>query len=478
MKTTIRSSGDEKAAIRPQRPRLAEHVSARQHVRGSTSFVVLLDARRDTVDRIDRRTWTVLSVADGTRDLEGIRLAARRIGAPATIVTIRELFDELGRRGMLCEGPPSYEPDRVRTGSVVAEGDRAIERLGDFTLHCDGSGECCRQYQTILFTPEDAARARAWVPGRTAGPIPAERLLVPVRGSAPAPLQTVTLEDGACAYLDADGGCSIHRAGGSFAKPHGCSAFPLRLCDDGTTVRQSVRLECACVLESIGRDDGELLLDPTIERVADLPAITAIDVIPTHVTIREGETVPRERLRSWTDALLSLPEAADPAAQLWSWADVLEAQGLRHEGPRAGVSRIRPEAPAVWVEALHRIASARLRCDAGWRGDGDRILQALRWIVATTSVVRHPGVWAEVMALEPPSLLHESFYLRATAFGQQWVDGRPLVTSLRDRAVRLWLARCMPTFGALVDEASSRHPLVLIEVLMRAHQLARYTDGL
>ena len=98
--------------------------------------------------------------------------------------------------------------------------------------------------------------------------------------------------------------------------------------------------------------------------------------------------------------------------------------------------------------------------------------------MATTAVVRRPEVWAEVLTLRPPSLAHESFYVRATAFAYAWVDNRPLATSLRDRAVRLWLARCMPTFAGLVpDEPAWRHPLSVIETLMRVHGLVRYTDA-
>jgi lysine-N-methylase len=471
-----RSAAPEVAA---RRPRLGEHILARQHVRGSTAFVLLHDERRKTVDQIDHRTWLVLSVADGTRDLEGIRLAAQRLGAHATTASIRTLLEELAQRGMLLEGPPPHEPDRVSEVSVGPPAHRTVEVLEDFTLRCDGSGGCCRQYDTVVLTPEDAAKARAWVPKRQTGPIGVERLLLPLRGSARIPLQVVTLDAGACAYLDSDRRCAIHRAGGSAAKPAGCRMFPQRYCDDGTAVRQGVRFECACVFESIGRAGHEALPVANPARVGDIPKAAVIDTLATRIVVRDGVSVPRESLRSWTDGLLKLSEHEDFAVRLWKCADELDSAGLNPTGPSMSAAAVPAEGPAVWVDALHRAASTHLRRDAAWRASDDLVLVALRWLVATTSTVRRPQVWGEVMALEPTSQRREAFYVRATAFGYAWIDGRPLITNLRDRAVRLWVARAMPTFGAFMgDEASRRHPLALVEALMRGHGLERYTEQL
>jgi lysine-N-methylase len=459
------------------RPRLAEHVVARQHVRGSEVFVLLYDERRGTVDRIDRRTWLILSVADGTRDAEGIRLAAKRLGAHATSASILALIETLAQRKMILDGPPLHEPDRVSLRcdpETVAH--RPLERL-DFRLHCDESGTCCRQYETIVFTPEDAARARAWVPRRAAGPVPAERLLLPLRGSAPVPLQAITLCDGACAHLDADGRCEIHRVGGLRAKPVGCSVFPMRYCDDGMRVRQGIRFECGCVFESIANaENGPDVLSGPL-REAGLPEATAIDVLPERIEIVPGRVASRASLRAWTDALLQRREPEDVAMDLWSLAEELESSGSLPARPTADPCRVSPEEPAQWVEALHRRTSARLRCEISWRLPGDPVLEALRWVVATTSIVRRSGVWAEVMALEPSVPRHELFYRRATAFGYAWVDGRPLVTSLRDRAIRLWIARAMPALAAVMaSEASARHPLATLEMLVRGHGLRGYGD--
>jgi lysine-N-methylase len=458
-----------------RRPRLAEHVVARQHVRGAAAFVLLHDERRGTVERIDRRTWLVLSVADGSRDIEGIRLAARRLGAHATTGSIRALVDELAQREMVLDGPPPFEPDRVSEAvNRTALADRPIEHLEGFSLHCDGSGGCCRQYDTFMLTPEDAARARAWVPRRAVGPIPAERLLMPMRGSAPVPLAAVTRHEGGCAYLDADGGCAIHRAGGANAKPVGCDTYPMRYVDDGAGVRQSIRLECACVFDSIGRP-GEVT--PPL-RVGDLPAATAIETLEPRLPIGPGVVATRESMRTWSDALLQHCDSGDLAARVWAWADAIESRGLDPMALDAVPGRPSPERPARWVEALHRVAVARLRRDAAWRGEGDFVLRALRWVVSTTAVVRRPEVWREVMSLEPDAR-HESLYLRATAFGYAWLDGRPLVDNLRDRAIRLWLARAMPALSGVLElEAGHRHPLALLEMLMRAHGLVRYADGL
>src|SRR5690242_10317977 len=69
----------------PIRPRLADHVLARRHITGSETVVVLHDQRTGRLVQLGPREWGLLAAADGTRDLDGVVLAARREGAHARV---------------------------------------------------------------------------------------------------------------------------------------------------------------------------------------------------------------------------------------------------------------------------------------------------------------------------------------------------------------------------------------------------------
>jgi lysine-N-methylase len=88
----------------PSRPRLAAHVLARRHVIDGQERVILHDQQRDGVLQIGAREWAVLEAADGTRDCEGIVVAARREGAHARVEAVRELLLALEEQGMLAAG--------------------------------------------------------------------------------------------------------------------------------------------------------------------------------------------------------------------------------------------------------------------------------------------------------------------------------------------------------------------------------------
>jgi lysine-N-methylase len=67
----------------------------------------------------------------------------------------------------------------------------------------------------------------------------------------------------------------------------------------------------------------------------------------------------------------------------------------------------------------------------------------------------------------------ELFFLRVLLHGHQLAGELPLARALRDRAVRLILARALPDALPEGDPARA-HPLALVEAMMRGHGLAVY----
>jgi lysine-N-methylase len=375
---------------------------------------------------------------------------------------------------------------RVRAGSprVVIEEDtprdRPLEPLPGFALRCDGRGGCCRIYATVLMTRAEVERARTLLPEHRVGPVTHARFFLPVAGSEPSEVFTPTTNDGACGYLERDGGCAIHRVGGLLAKPAGCATFPRLFVDDGTTVRVSVRTECACVLDSGANPGDESLLDPRYAMLGDLPPHVVVTRLPARVPIDRGVEIDRREARAWIDAWRERPIPADPAAGLWAMADAIGRDGLAaalavwSDPPAPSVAAIAP-----WITALHARAHARAREDATWRSDRDDVRDMTAWLSSTLLLLRAPDVLAELVAAPPEDPAEEIVHLQASAFAYAWFD-RPLALSLRDHAVRIWTARAMPSLvpPAAIDAPGGRRPLARVNAILRAYGIGNYVEDL
>jgi hypothetical protein len=101
----------------------------------------------------------------------------------------------------------------------------------------------------------------------------------------------------------------------------------------------------------------------------------------------------------------------------------------------------------------------------------------VEWISATAVLLTDAETTTELLAGGPDHRDVEHFYLRAAAFGYTLFD-RPLERSLRDRAVRLWLARAMAVLGG--DDpgpgAGARQPLARIDAMFRAYGIGNYVE--
>ncbi|WP_437562771.1 YkgJ family cysteine cluster protein [Sorangium sp. So ce542] len=471
----------------PARPRLAAHVLVRRHLVGEEERIILHDVRSGQLLQLGAREWVLLSAADGTRDVEGIVIAAAREGAHARAAAAHAFLAQLHAAGLLeaeaagedaARSEPAAGARPARAPEERGGRERPLEVLPDFGLHCDGRGSCCRIYASILFDPEEAARARALRPDVLSGGARHERAFTPERGTWPCAASVVAMRDGRCAYLEGEGRCSLHAIGGPEAKPLGCRTFPTSFVDDGESVRVSVATECACVLASAGRPGGAPLLDPRLRVRGDLDERIDVAALPDRAPISPGATASRAELVAWSRRLAAAAPPPDVAAGLFALAAAVEAEGLTG-GAIARFERPDPLEPAAlepWLAALHGRAARRAREDAGWRSERDLARRAAQWIAAATLALAEPDLLAALLAAPAPAPDRERFYLRAALHGHRLIGALPLSLALRDRAARLVVARALPVVvaGAGDDDPACAEPIALVEAMLRGHGLEAY----
>lgn len=444
---------------------MADHIYARQHLARGQVFVILHDTQNGGFVQIDRNAWAVLERTDGTRDLEGVALAMSRIGPRPGHATLEAFFGELDALGMLVDGPPMYDPDAAPPQPRPAGCDpqRPIVPLPDYRWQCDGSGGCCSWFGSIQLTPADARRALAVWADSPIPDLPLERLLMPYSGSAPQPIRVPALRDGACCFLQTDGGCGIHARAGAAAKPFGCSSFPQRLVDDGVEVRASVVTECACVLDP-ATDAAEPVTAMGLV-VADVPALERILSLPETIGWTERSRVPREHLRAWIHAHLAYAAPDDGAAWCWSLADAIESA--------AGEEPCNGTQPRAWLVELHRRAQKVHAQESAWRSGSDLGHLALAWVVLASQALAEGTV--ELLPPDPAERPREALFIRAAWWGYLDAERFPWTRCLRDRAIRLWLGRAMSSLRPHgLDTPAFRHPLALVDAILRARGLGSY----
>ncbi len=455
----------------PPRPRLASHVLPRLHRVDGRERVVLFDQSRGSSTVIDPRAWFTLSMADGTRDLEGVLLAANREGAALTLDAVRAFFAQLHRAGMLhVDG--AEEP----ASAPATPASRPLDVL-PFRLHCDGRGRCCRQYSTVVFSTLDVARARSLLPTVEGGGDRAEWVFTPREGTGPHAACAVKQVDGACAYLDDGGGCRIHALAGVEAKPFGCSLYPARLVDDGEAVRVGPLVECACVLASVDGDRGDALIPPAMRTRADLHREVVVDVLPEEIALSAWHTIARADYVRWTRAVLDSPPD-DAVPWLWRSADALDAGALPSPSPAgsADPSEI-SDAMSPWLRAWSSCVARVTAEHAAWRGPDDVVLQRMLVLHEALDALTDGPLRMALLAKGPVDARGERFYLHATAHAHGWVTERPLATQLRNLAMRLTLARLLERFlrARTLEGATFEAPITVVEATCRGYGL--HADG-
>lgn len=473
----------------PARPRLASHVLPRRHIVDGDERVVLHDLATGRQVQIGLREWGLIAAADGTRDLDGIVLAAAREGAHARAAAVGGFLAQLAAAGMIEDGtaeplaaPPPAPVDPEDEALAAA---RPLAPLPGYSLHCDGSGSCCRFYGSVLFGPVEAARARALCPQVLGGGARHEHVFMPEHGSGPTGGSAVTYRDGRCAYLGEGDRCAIHAAGGPSAKPVGCRTFPAAFLDDGESVRVTVSVECACVLASVDRPGGAPLVPAGARVRADLDDTLVIDRLAEVLPITPSLHAPRAAFLSWSRAVVRLLPDSDVPAALFALAAAVEASGLDEGAVARALAAPPPIAAAAVVPgavALAARAARRAAEDASFRSERDLVLRAARWISAAAGALADEARAASLLALPPAAPRSERFYVEALLHGHRLATGAPLSRALRDRAVRVLVARALGPVLAAVPEAekdpAAAHPLALVEAMLRGHGLDLYVEDL
>jgi lysine-N-methylase len=176
-----------------------------------------------------------------------------------------------------------------------------------------------------------------------------------------------------------------------------------------------------------------------------------------------------------------LPAAGDAAAALVALGAQVAREGLSADPEAALVAPppIDPRVVVPWIAALHRHAARREREDAAWRSERDLARRATSWIAAVTGVLRDPPTLSAHLGAPVPAPRAEAFYVRALVHGHHLATaGLSISLALRDRAVRLLVARAMQVlFAELPPEAldpACAHPLALLEAMLRGHGLDAY----
>ncbi len=446
----------------PLRPRLAPWVRPRlHHFRESgshASHVVLHDARTHESVHLETRLFSIVALADGTRDFDALTLAAERDGLLQRRSELRALLDQLSARGLLVDGIANPGESPVPPDPA----DQSQRPLDVLPIHlaCDGRGGCCRQYPSIAFSDAEATRARVHAPAVLDGLADRRRVFLPLSGNT-REAHGVAFVDGACAYLadaDAEGAraCVIHPV-----RPLGCQLYPATLVDDGEAIRVSVKVECDCVARSVGLppEKGEPLVAREVKHRGDLPAGLDVVTLPARITLDETTEISRAEWLLRRARLLDLlvtdgARIDDVAAMACTFADAVRSLGTRPQLPKSAAPSFASLESSI--NALAARTQAMSEAAIAWRSPRDRA-RRLRLLCAEAA--------ARLLGTKklPPPRDHqralEVFHLRAALYGHQLVFGT-LATELRALAVRVYVAR-------MIDDESEGAPLTLVEATMR-----------
>ncbi|MCC7534730.1 MAG: YkgJ family cysteine cluster protein [Deltaproteobacteria bacterium] len=465
----------------PTRPRLAEHVLPRRHVRDGRTQVVLYDVAHDARLVLGPREWTVLALADGSRDLEGIRLASLRDGVRVELDELGAFFGRLAAEGLLEEGvvPRAPSSSRLASSRTADEGARPVRALPGYTFGCDASGECCGQYPTILFTPSDLVRARSAMPDVLDGGFDAVLAFTPERGTSARELMAGPFVDGRCAYQRADGLCGVHAVAGEAAKPAGCRLYPLTFVDDGDSVRVSLVCECPCAYRSArAATPGHSLVAPTIVRRDQLDPAAHVDRVADVIALGASRTVGSDGLPAWSIAVCETPLASGPRA-LVALADAVERHALEPAASADALGHVSQDPALVDVvsprlAALGARTERRRREEGAWRDGRDAVGRGLAAVAGGALALGSRALLETALdddAVPDDVRADERLYVRASAFGHHWITRRgPLAEVLRDRAARLLVARAIAMGLAGVEPIE--HPLGRVEAIVRTHGVA------
>ncbi len=429
------------------RPRLADHVFARRHVRDGTHAVALHDTQSGALYVITPDDWAVVRRADGTLSVNELaNTAISEAGHPS--VDVPALFADLQRYSLVEEGSPSPPRQEIAStlGDVRARGVVALPR---YAFRCDGRGECCARYASIALDADDVERATAAV-GLASSDGNNETSPMPFAGALRRDRFAMPLVDGRCVALRPDGACGIHQQCGERAKPRACRTYPSILIDDGETIRASVACECSCVFRSADAASDVASVAAWLDALPDeTPVARLADGVP--ITARTVAT--RDAVARWSRSIVTVEVIPDPIAFLLDQA--------RHLFSLAGEQAT--DIDGLVVDALSGFRDAcdrSARSARAWRSAADAArIDRERCAAAAARAFEEPRRSALFEAdLASPA---EALYARASIYGLTLAP--PLADALVRAAARLLVARELA-----LSDPSADHPIALVERVERS----------
>lgn len=416
------------------RPRLGEHALLRRHVIDGVERIAVHHSGSGALVLIEPRACDIALLADGTRDRDGIALAASRAGYFARQSEIDSLLDGLDQAGLLVDGiecgPLGSSPITPLAGALA---DVPVEVLPGYRFECSGAGACCRQYASIALGADDVSRARsafATLPGDTA----ARKVTLPLYGGLDSGRQAMTLVDGDCLQLLPSRRCGIQERAGYEAKPSACRAYPATFVFDGVRVRVSTSVECDCVLQSLERTSGAPL--STATRVSELSSGISIRELPLSIRLTDEQEVERARYLEISDEIGAAARGRPAIERAVALAAALA--GGASSGDLASALLPRVQALATSMEAAASAANL-------WRSKSDRTRRMRQQVAVASKALLARGL-AATLAVDPRPEA-ETFALDAALFGHQLAGGAPVAEALLDLAARLLVAREMSISG-------------------------------
>lgn len=481
------------------RYRLSPFVFARKHVSAGRPTVALFDKRRPGVFYPGAKGWAVLSALDGSRDLEGVRVAVAAQHPSLGEAELRVFVEDAVRHDLVALVPGTAVEEGAAaptpaTGSAEpteppVDARTPVVSLPAFELRCDGRGSCCRLYPSIVASPLEAANARSACPGVLEAGDDEARAFFPERGIDRRSL-SIALVDGACAYLEPGGGCGVHARRGEAAKPLGCRTYPLTYVFDGDAVREVPVMECACVLAS-GLDPANAHAASTPRQLEARahearPPRAARDLDPRLIVERpperflvsaaSGRYATLREIAAWC---ASIRVEGDAPSALFALAASVEAGELPSAGVPPGHATFEVGGTPLDRARIAARAEALERSAARRREELEPSGLALASVVLQAIEIACGVVRADLDALLEVGeeiAAAERFYLRGILFGLDLVGGRDdsLSDALFDRGFRLLVARGMAVAFALaeVTDPAVRYPIAVLNATVRGYGLA------
>lgn len=404
------------------RPRLAEHARVRRHTIDGAPRVVIHHAVTGALVTLDERALSLALLCDGTRDLDGVCLAAAREGLYQRESEIARLIEALDRAGMLADGVPPFVASDVPVGAGRPGPEVAVVAALGAGFRCSGAGHCCTRYDSYVVSEAELAHAARLVPALAGA--------TPLAGDRSRGRLALPVVDGACAALTVDRRCGIEHAGGASAKPRACRDYPRVFRFDGERVVVGLGFACDCAIESLDAADAEPLTRAT--RVAELDPSTPIHSLAA-VPLAPGGAPDLRACLAFVDRALATPggaaRAAALAAELGLGDDVLEARA------------------AALAAELERAASS---ADA-WRSPRDRTRRVRRAVCAAfkTACARGVASSSPAWSFDPFPTLETRIVGHQLSSGQllEAAEGRSLAEALGDLALGLLAARELSVSG-------------------------------